>query len=66
MSEEINKVKWPVFESHEQVVCYVCNKIINGNNRIYGSSYFAAGSGEFNKKCQCGEITWYDIKKEEK
>ena len=58
---EIDKIKWPVFGCHEVVTCWSCKQLIEGDNRAPGSAEFAAGDGQYNKICQCGVVTWYDI-----
>lgn len=56
------KVVWPVFRSHDEVVCWSCKKRIKGDEPAprYTPSY-ASGCGQYNKRCQCGVVTWYDI-----
>ena len=57
----MDEIKWPVFESHEVVTCWSCKQLIEG---APGSAEFAAGQGQYNKICQCGVVTWYDIREQ--
>ena len=60
----LTKPEWPVFNNHEEVVCYSCKERIKKRNHTHGSATrFEAGHGQFNQKCQCGVTTWYDIRR---
>lgn len=53
--------KWPTFKDHDAVVCYDCKQLITDNKRGAYSAASTAGHGQFNKICQCGTVTFYDL-----
>jgi hypothetical protein len=61
----MSEPNWPVFKTHDNVICYHCKKPCSSDRRGAGSGKFAPGSGKYNRICKhCGTITWYDILEE--
>jgi len=54
------KMRFPLFQNHEEVTCFHCNADLKDEDKAISNNY----SGKYYKNCtECGFNTYYDVPK---